>query len=346
MPRWEIRPSMATSFASLLTDLEEAVARGGLGRRADLLRSLTNLFTDEAARLGEAQVAAFDAVILHLAREMEAQARTDLSERLADVPNAPHGVVRDLAYDAVLAVARPVLARSGRVGDGDLAAIAARRGQGHLLAMAARVALSAPVADLIVMRGDRDVVRLVAANAGARFSAKGFSALGDRAGLDGDVRASLRQRADIPTELRDRLTGFAKAPPVPPPPAPARADVLLKAEVFVSTQARKTELDEALLIGWLNSGRETEALIGLARNAGVPSQMAIDAYAAGGYEALLPLVRSVRFGWRILSSLVVARTGAEPPPEMMHDVMQAFQSLSVVSAQAKVRAAAVRYKSS
>jgi uncharacterized protein (DUF2336 family) len=284
-------------------------------------------------------------VILHLAGQMEDQARIDLSERLADVPNAPRGVVRDLAFDGVLAVARPVIARSRRLVEGDLETLAAKRGQGHLLAMAERAVLSRPVADLLVARGDPDVVRVLAGNLGAQFSASGFAALGDRAFSDVALGARLRTRPDLPTSLRTRLANFAKAhaaEPLPVSQPAARSHALLAAEVFVSTQARRIDIDEAVLIGWLKAGRATE--VALARLAGIPSEMAIDAYESGSYDALLPIVRSLRFGWRILSSLVIAKTGREPPPEMMHDVMQAFQTLSVVSAQAKVRAAAARYK--
>lgn len=340
---------MAAAFTSLLTDLEASVARGGFERRNTLLRRLTNLFTDEAARLGEEQVSAFDAVILHLASDVEEQARIDLSERLADLSNAPPRVVRNLAFDPLLAVAHPVLARSRRIVDGDLETLAAKRGQGHLQAMAGRVVLSPSVSDILVARGDTDVVRLVAGNPGAHFSPHGFATLGDRAFSDVELGARLQTRIDLPTTLRARLTSFAKAraaDPLPVPPPAARSEVLLAAEVFVSTQARRADIDEGVLIGWLKTGRDTEALVALARLAGIPSQMALDAYETGGYEAFLPIVRSLRFGWRILSSLYTAKTSREPPPEMMHDVMQAFQSLSVVSAQAKVRAAATRYKRS
>ncbi|KQT78676.1 DUF2336 domain-containing protein [Methylobacterium sp. Leaf466] len=338
---------MVAALASLLTDIEDSVARGGLGRRDGLLRGLTTLFTDEAPRLGEDQVAAFDAVILHLAREMEDAARAELSERLADIPNAPRGVVRDLAFDAVLAVARPVLARSRRLVDADLAALASRRGQGHLLAMARRLVLKPAVADILVARGEPEVVRLVAGNPGARFTPQGFMALGDRAFADADLGQMLARRGDLPADLRLRLANFARvraAEPTPTPLPPVRSNALLAAEVFVSTQARRVDIDEGVLIAWIRAGKVMEALVGLARLAGVPSQMAVDAYESGSYEPLLPIVRSIRFGWRILSSLTTARTADEPPPEMMHDVMQAFQGLSVVAAQAQVRAAAARYR--
>lgn len=338
---------MAAAFASLLTDLEASAVRGGLGRREEMLRGLTNLFTDEATRLGEEQVDAFDVVILHLARTMEDDARAELSERLADIPNAPRNVVRDLALDDVLSVARPVLARSGRLVEGDLAIVAAERGQGHLRAMAERKILTPKVSDLLARRGDGEVVRQLVANAGARFSPQGFMALGERAFSDAALGPVLAKRADLPQELRTRLASFARAhaaEPLPAKPVVTRSDALLAAEVFVSNQARRVDIDEGVIIGWIKTGRTMEGLVALSRLAGIPSEMTIEAYEAGSFEALLPIVRSVRFGWRILSSFAVAKTGREPPPEMMHEVMQAFQGLSVVSAQAKVRASAGRYK--
>ena len=51
-----------------------------------------------------------------------------------------------------------------------LVEIASEKGQGHLLAMAERPTLSPNLTDVIVARGDRNVVRRTAGNAGANFS--------------------------------------------------------------------------------------------------------------------------------------------------------------------------------
>ena len=48
--------------------------------------------------------------------------------------------------------------------------IARIKGQGHLLAMSERPTLSPGLTDVIVRRGDREVVRRAAGNAGALFS--------------------------------------------------------------------------------------------------------------------------------------------------------------------------------
>ena len=69
------------------------------------------------------------------------------------------------------------------------------KGQGHLLAMSERPRLSPDLTDVIVRRGDRDVVRRTAANAG-RFFEAGYSTLIKRAGKDG-VRRSRSASATI-----------------------------------------------------------------------------------------------------------------------------------------------------
>ena len=55
------------------------------------------------------QIDLFDEVIAKLAAAIEAKARAKLSIRLADVPTAPAGVIRMLAFDDDIEVARPVL---------------------------------------------------------------------------------------------------------------------------------------------------------------------------------------------------------------------------------------------
>ncbi|GJD94962.1 DUF2336 domain-containing protein [Methylobacterium iners] len=333
---------MAIALGSILEELEGAVARGGLDRRAALLRNLAGLFTDQAPRLRETHVAAFDAVLLHVARDAGGASRAELSERLADVANAPRRVVRDLAFDPTPAVAEPVLTRSLRLTEADLLALAGGQGQAHLLALSRRPVLAARVTDLLVVRGEAPVLRSVAGNAGARLSRDGYEILGNRAAGDALLVTRLQVRPDTPAELRSRLSALAQIAGEAPQAGSGivSGERLLAAEVFVSTQARKGALDENRVVSWLNSGRETEALVALARLAGVPSAMAIAAYHAETYDALLRLVRSVRFGWRILTIFLATRAGGEPPAEIMQAMMAAFQGLPVTEAQQALRRAA------
>ena len=84
---------------SLIEDLERALADGTDTQRADILSRVTDLFVASADRYSVEQVDLFDEVIVKLATAIEAKARAKLSIRLADVPAAPTGVVRMLAFD-------------------------------------------------------------------------------------------------------------------------------------------------------------------------------------------------------------------------------------------------------
>ena len=89
-----------------------------------------------------------------------------------------------------------------------LVEIARMKGQGHLLAMSERPTLSPELTDVMVARGDRDVVRRAAGNAGAQFSHGGYSTLIKRAGQDGVLTLTVGQRDDLSGEqLKELLAG-------------------------------------------------------------------------------------------------------------------------------------------
>ena len=90
--------------------------------------------------------------------------------------------------------------------DTDLVDIAQTKGQAHLLAIAGRDGIGEAVTDVLVRRGDPEVVRNVADNQSAKLSEGGFSALVKRAEGDGELAEKVGQRPDIPPHLfRDLL---------------------------------------------------------------------------------------------------------------------------------------------
>ncbi|MES1155927.1 MAG: DUF2336 domain-containing protein, partial [Pseudorhodoplanes sp.] len=145
--------------ASIIPELEEAVQHGSPERRGDILERVTTLFLEGASRFNEEHIHLFDDVFSKLIEEIETKARAELSRRLAPVANAPREVVRRLARDDDIAVAGPVLAQSLRLADEDLLDIAGSKGQGHLFAISGRNGLGESITDILVDRGDRDVVR-------------------------------------------------------------------------------------------------------------------------------------------------------------------------------------------
>lgn len=191
--------------SSLLDDLERALAAGSDTQRTEMLSRLTDLFVGDAHRYSPVQIDVFDEVIAKLTQTIEAKARAKLSIRLADVPNAPVGVVRMLAFDDEIEVARPVLKGSERLNEADLVANAKSKSQQHLAAIAERKTLSEAVTDVLVTRGDRDVAHSVVRNAGARFSDAGFRMLVQRSANDDALALQVGARRDLPRQHFLRL---------------------------------------------------------------------------------------------------------------------------------------------
>ena len=198
---------MKTATA-LIPELDEIVRAGDPKRRADAARRLGELFLQGAAGFQPDHVDLFDSVLSSLVPHAERDARADLAERLSLLINAPRGLVGQLAHEDEIAVAGPLLRRSPVLDERVLVEIARAKGQAHLLAMTERPTLSTDLTDVLVRRGDRDVVRGAARNAGARFSTDGYSTLIQRANRDGVLTLAVGQRADLsPEQLKDLLAG-------------------------------------------------------------------------------------------------------------------------------------------
>jgi Uncharacterised protein conserved in bacteria (DUF2336) len=185
---------------SLIAEIEGAFASGSAEKQVEILRRVTDLFLAGADKYSDGQVDLFDGVISRLAERIETKARAELANRLAPVANAPLTTVRTLARDESIEVAGPILSRSNRLTDEDLLAIAKDNSQECLLAISKRATLSENVSDVLVTRGNRDVVLSVTQNEGARFSDTGYEKLVDKS-IDDEVLAiCVGMRKDIPRE--------------------------------------------------------------------------------------------------------------------------------------------------
>src|SRR4051812_25588485 len=203
-----------TPAPALIPGLDEIVSGGDPQRRADAARRISELFLQGAANFHTDHIDLFDGVLTSLVPHTELATRVDLAERLAMLANAPRVLVGQLAHEDEIAIAGPLLRRSPVIDEKMLIEIASEKGQGHLLAMADRPALSADLTDVMVRRGDRDVVRRTAGNAGALFSTTGYSALIKRANQDGVLTLTVGQRDDLSgPQLKDLLAGSIDVAP-------------------------------------------------------------------------------------------------------------------------------------
>jgi uncharacterized protein (DUF2336 family) len=194
---------------SLISEL--ATEATSSSRRAAILQHVTDLFIVGAPQLSEKEILLFDDVITRLAVEIEVGARALLAMRLAPIPNAPPQTIRALAFDDAIEVAGPVLSQSDRLDEPDLVDNAKNKGQGHLLAISRRRILGHAVTDILVERGDQQVLLSTAQNSGATFSNSGYSLLVRRSDGSEALAICIGERADIPPLLFRQLLEKASA---------------------------------------------------------------------------------------------------------------------------------------
>ena len=172
--------SAATS-ESLLDELQATLAHGTVARRVETLRRVTDLFINGAVDYSGEQIGLFDDVFQCLMHHIETSAKALLANRLATLDTAPPRTIRALAFDDLIEVAAPVLSQSERLDDDALIETARNKSQAHLMAISTRRVLSGAVTDVLVLRGDDEVIQSTVNNPGAEFSERGFTRLVHRA---------------------------------------------------------------------------------------------------------------------------------------------------------------------
>src|ERR1700761_7271473 len=203
-------PKTASSPMNLLDELQATLAHGTVARRVETLRRVTDLFVNGVVDYSDEQVGLFDDVFQCLIHHIETSAKSLLSNRLAPIDRAPPLTIRALAFDDVIEVAAPVLSLSERLDDEALIETARTKSQAHLMAISTRRVLSGAVTDILVQRGDHEVVQSTVNNPGAEFSERGFTRLISRAQGDEDLATCIGLRPNMPRHLY--LKVLAKAP--------------------------------------------------------------------------------------------------------------------------------------
>lgn len=193
---------MSQQAEALLDELDHTLTRVDGSRRLNMLRQMTDLFLAGAPSYSEELAELFDAIIKRLSEGVESKALVELSNRLATAETAAADTVVRLSSSSDIAVAGPVLEKSPALTDHDLVNIAKTKGQGHLMAIAARQRVNDVVTDVLVERGNKTVLRKVTGNNGAKISEDSFARLISEAKGDKTLAELVKTRPDIPEELR------------------------------------------------------------------------------------------------------------------------------------------------
>ena len=188
--------SAATS-ENLLDELQATLAHGTVARRVETLRRVTDLFINGAVDFSDEQIALFDDVFQCLIEHIETSAKALLANRLAPIDTRaaadhPRAGVRRSDRGR-----RPRCCRS-RSGSTTKTLIetARSKSQAHLMAISTRRVLSGAVTDVLVLRGNDEVVQNTVNNPGAEFSERGFTRLVNRAEGDDDLATCIGLRPD------------------------------------------------------------------------------------------------------------------------------------------------------
>jgi uncharacterized protein (DUF2336 family) len=199
----------ATMSQTLIDELEDAITKQNLRQRATVMRRVTDLFIVNSTGFSEEHIAMFDDVMSRLVVAIDKSARAEFGNLLARHGNAPLQTTRILALDDEIAIAGPILSQSQCLDEATLVEGAKTKSQEHLLAISRRSSIGEAVTDVLVERGNADVVVNTAANAGAKFSEFGCSTLVARSGEDRAIALRVWLRPDIPRH--HLLTLFASA---------------------------------------------------------------------------------------------------------------------------------------
>jgi uncharacterized protein (DUF2336 family) len=320
-----------TTAPSLIPELDDIVNHGDPRRRADAVRRISEMYLQGAASFNADHVALFDGVLTSLVPHAEVASRAELAERLSVLENAPRGLVNQLAHEDEIAVAGPLLRHSPVVDEQMLVDIASAKGQDHLLAMADRPSLSPDLTDVLVRRGDRDVVRRAAGNAGASFSADGYSTLIKRAGQDGVLTVRLGQRDDLSAgQLKDLLAGSIdiirrRLSKVVKPARQAEIKQAMS-DIAGATQTAETRdfalaqrtilalsregaLGEAALLNFAKAFKYEEAVAALATMSGVRIEVLDRLISGERYDPILIAGKAIGLEWATVRALILLRSG-------------------------------------
>jgi uncharacterized protein (DUF2336 family) len=198
---------MTSAAQPLMVELDSVLSRATAAWRNTTLRRLTDLFMVDASSYTDDQVAVFDDVICRLLDKADRRTLAELSNRLAQVKNAPVRVVATLARNADISIAGPLVEKSTVLTDADLAEIADkdRRDPALLSMIAARPQLSEAVTDVLIRRGNAALARKLIDRADAPLSESSFARLVTSVENDKDLATAIAKREDLPAELRPWL---------------------------------------------------------------------------------------------------------------------------------------------
>jgi len=347
-----MRSKSPKSSENLLEELQTALSHGTVARRVETLRRVTDLFVGNAVDYSDDHIRLFDDVFQCLVEQIETSARALLADRLAPVAAAPPKIIRTLALDEVIEVSGPVLSKSERLDETTLIEIARTRGQAHLKAISLRRVLSEALTDVLVTRGNADVVQSTVKNPGARLSEGSLTDLVTRAERDDDLATCIGLRPDLPRHYYLKLVAKAsssvrrKLEAAHPEFADEVSSVVQEvaqrmraaamnkqtemARALVKSLHEDGRLNEFQVTSFAEQGKFDETNAGLAALAGVAVETAETMMIESRTEGVMILAKVAGMSWPSVRAIIAMREklsgGSQTDMLTLRDTYQALRS--------------------
>lgn len=353
-----------TQAAPSLQDLVELAGEKSPDKRRILLEEISDLFLAPDSETNENEAELMGDIMHRLITDVEMQVRRSLSERLADVPDAPRELITSLANDEI-EVAAPVLARSGVLNDADLVEIVRHRSQEHLMAVARREAVSEDVSDALVDHGQEDVIETLLNNHSALISRRAVSYLAAESKRVDSYQRPLLARPDIPASVAyDMFDWVSKAlrqhilstydldestidEALEDAKATALGDEMenpapSEAEKLVARLESAGQLTENFLVQTMRDGRIDVFITALARKCNVKSRTARRIFFDRGEEGLAIACKASGFERSTYASMLMLKHKADKNTKVMaattvERMLSTYNSLTQQNAQRVLR---------
>lgn len=352
-----------TSRFALLLDLAKEPSSD---KRRDLLREVTDLFFESDDARGARERVLFDEVLRAVAQNVEEGVLAELSHRFADAPNAPEGLIRDLAGREI-SVAEAVLRRSSVLSEQDLLTIIEQRGQEHVRAVASRKDVSETLSAAIVKKGDDITVDVLMRNQGARLDRETMETVVDRARASAVLHDAVVLRPDLPMDLLNEmyfvveqrlrtkiLSRNASVSPEELDAALAKSRTNVQHAIETATEENKAarkfifekkargELSAAMLIGLYRDRRMNEFLHGLGEMTGVDFETARRIIVGGDLDALATICKAAGIERPLFVTLAVLACGGSNAMARAEEFGRLYVQVPIEAAQRALRFMKVR----
>lgn len=336
------------------------------GQRRELLREVTDLFFETSGSRNTRESALFDDVLKLVAAEMQDEVLAELATVFANAPDAPVGLMRDLANHS-FEVAGPVLQNSKALDEQTLLHVVNYQSQQHIKAVAQRDTVSEALSDAIVRAGDDNALDALIRNDGAEISRTSMETAVDRARRNSQLHEGVVKRRDMPLDLlnemyfvvegrlRDQiLTRNAAVDPETLEQALSKARARLNksagdlsaeaknAMTFIQAKKNAGELSARLLVSLYREAKQMHFLYGLAELTHLDHQTVATLLERKDVDGLAMICRAANIERPLFVTLAVLVGGGDDAMSRAEEFGRMYNAVPIEAAQRAIRFFKVR----